>query len=288
MVVSSSFPSGNIPNCVVAPTVPKEQRVEAFQRDGCLFVPSLLPPSLVDELAAAIDDHVAHKLSKRVDITTENKDNDIASRASNPRFIMDYCNYYDIPAYRKIAKHIASQAAALMKSKTVRVYQDQVLIKEPGTLSANTIWHSDAPYLDIEGSQTINFWIPVDTVPRESALECVAGSHLKGPYIPRSYKTNQPLFDVPGGIDIPEVNENREAFPILGWEFQPGDGVFNSLACLHGAVEGSREGRRVLALRLIGDDVKVVEKPHFVVSSLGNKDYAGKEFPLVWDNGPVA
>lgn len=164
----------------------------------------------------------------------------------------------------------------------MRVYQDQIIVKEAGTLSCPTIWHSDTPYYDVEGSQTINAWIPVDPVPRLSTLEFVAGSHLQGPFIPRSYKTNEPLFEVRGGVDVPSINEDRPSFDIRGWDMQPGDVVFHSLATLHGSASGSRDGRRVLALRFIGDDVRMVKKDHFVVSSLANKSFEGRDFPKVW------
>jgi ectoine hydroxylase-related dioxygenase (phytanoyl-CoA dioxygenase family) len=62
---------------------------------------------------------------------------------------------------------------------------------------------------------------------------------------------------------------------------QPGDVVFHSLSTLHGSASGSSDGRRVLALRFIGDDVRVVKKYHFVVSSLANKSFEGRDFPKV-------
>jgi ectoine hydroxylase-related dioxygenase (phytanoyl-CoA dioxygenase family) len=184
--------------------------------------------------------------------------------------------------YQKVAQYLAPIAAQLMDSTSVKVYQDQVIVKESGTFSCPTIWHTDTPYYDIEGSQTVNAWIPLDRVPRPSTLEFWAGSHLKGPFIPRSYKTNLPLFDIENGIEIPQINSDRQSYDLRGWIVDPGDVVFHSLSTMHGSVCGSLEGRRVLAIRYIGDDCTVVKKDHFVVSSLGNKSFEGRPFPKVW------
>ncbi len=262
-----------ITNCDSSPPVAETQRKSYYKENGCVHAAGLLPARLVDVLASAIDTHLHSMLSPRADVTEHD---------GGKKFTMDYCNYHKISAYQTIAEFLAPMAAELMNSKTVRVYQDQIIVKEAGTLSCPTIWHSDTPYCDVEGSQTINAWIPVDPVPRLSTLEFVAGSHLQGPFIPRSYKTNEPLFEVPGGVDIPPINEDRESYQIRGWDMQPGDVAFHSLSTLHGSASGSRDGRRVLALRFIGDDVRVVKKDHFVVSSLANKSFEGRDFPKVW------
>ena len=40
-----------------------------------------------------------------------------------------------------------------------------------------TPWHQDQPYYNVDGTQNVSFWIPVDPVSRASTLEFVAGSH---------------------------------------------------------------------------------------------------------------
>ena len=80
--------------------------------------------------------------------------------------------------------------AALMRSRSARLYHDHMLTKEPGTRQ-RTPWHQDQPYYNIDGRQGCSFWIPVDAVSRESTLEFVAGSHL-GPWLmPRSFRDAQ-------------------------------------------------------------------------------------------------
>ena len=65
-----------------------------------------------------------------------------------------------------------------------------ILVKEPNTRQ-RTPWHQDQPYYNIEGSQNVSMWIPVDPVAREATLEFVAGSHL-GPWLmPRTFMDQQ-------------------------------------------------------------------------------------------------
>src|SRR5581483_9549384 len=56
--------------------------------------------------------------------------------------------------------------------------------------------------------------------------------------------------------DLPDIDADRDAFPILGWELEPGDAVFFHMLTLHaaGGVEGGRR-RRAFSVRFIGDDV---------------------------------
>ena len=57
-------------------------------------------------------------------------------------------------------------------------------------------------------------------------------------------------------MDLPDVESNRNGFPILGWEVQPGDAVCFHMLALHAArgVDGSNR-RRVFSVRFLGDDI---------------------------------
>ncbi len=118
---------------------------------------------------------------------------------------------------------MAETAGRLMQSKTVRLYHDHMLTKEPGTRQP-TPWHQDQPYYNIEGRQNASFWIPVDPVSRASTLEFVAGSH-RGPWLmPRSFLDSQAKWFPEGTLaDLPDIEAHRTDFPILGWELEPGD-----------------------------------------------------------------
>ncbi len=224
--------------------------VDRFQRDGAACIRRLFRPEEMAVLRAGIDENLAH-LSPRAKV---------ASGADDPgRFVEDFCNWQDIADYRRFIfdSALPETAGRLMQSTTVRLYHDHMLTKEPGTRQP-TPWHQDQPYYNVEGRQNISFWIPVDPVTRESTLEFVAGSHL-GPWLmPRSFMDAQAKWFPEGTLtDLPNIEAARDAFPILGWELQPGDAVCFHMLTLHAApgVTGTQR-RRVFSVRFLGDDMK--------------------------------
>jgi ectoine hydroxylase-related dioxygenase (phytanoyl-CoA dioxygenase family) len=183
----------------------------------------------------------------------------VASRDEDAgRFVEDFCNWQRIPEYEQFIRgsQAATIAGRLMGTGQVRLYHDHMLVKEPGTRQ-RTPWHQDQPYYNIAGSQTCSLWMPVDPVSRESTLEFVAGSHL-GPWLmPRTFMDSQARWFPEGSLqDLPDIEADRGSFPIVGWELEPGDGVFFHMLALHaaGGVGGDRR-RRAFSVRYMGDDV---------------------------------
>jgi len=224
------------------------QTVEQFQRDGAICIRQLFRPEEMALLRAGIDANLAH-LSPRAKV---------ASGADDPgRFVEDFCNWQENPLYRRFITESAlpETAGRLMRSTTARLYHDHMLTKESGTRQP-TPWHQDQPYYNIEGRQNVSFWIPVDPVNRESTLELIAGSHL-GPWLmPRSFMDAQARWFPEGTLaDLPNIDAARDAFPILGWDIEPGDAVCFHMLMLHGSrgVTGPHR-RRVFSVRFMGDD----------------------------------
>lgn len=224
--------------------------VSNYQRDGAICLRAQLDAGLIELLREGIDYNLAH-LSERAKV---------ASASEDPgRFVEDFCTWQQNPYYRRFIheSRLAATAAALMGSRTVRLYHDHMLTKEPGTRQ-RTPWHQDQPYYNIEGRQNVSMWIPVDPVSRASTLEFVAGSHL-GPWLmPRSFLDQQARWFPEGSLaDLPDIEAHRDAFPILGWALEPGDIVCFQMLTLHaaGGVDGTRR-RRVFSLRFIGDDIR--------------------------------
>lgn len=227
-----------------------EQTVQDYQRDGVCVIRQLLTPDEIALLRDGVEVNLAHPgpMAK------------VASRPDDPgRFFEDFCQWQNIKQFRRFIFEtpIALLAQRLMRSNTVRLHHDHCLVKEPGT-RARTPWHQDQPYYNIDGSQTISMWIPVDPVSRESTLEFVAGSH-KGPWLmPRTFMDNQAKWFPEGSLaDLPDIEAARDQFPILGWAIEPGDFVCFNMLTLHasGGVDGPNR-RRVVSVRMIGDDVR--------------------------------
>ena len=230
-----------------ATAVAPDATVAAYQRDGAVCLRGVLTPAEVEQLRHAIDANLATPSPRAI----------VASRPDDPGFfIEDFCNWADNDGYRATALDSAlpEVAARLMQSRSVRLYHDHMLTKEAGT-RAPTPWHQDQPYYNIDGFQNVSFWIPVDPVPREATLEFVAGSH-RGPWLmPRTFMDHQAKWFPEGSLaDLPDIEAQRDAFPLIGWALEPGDAVAFHMLSLH-ASRGSARRRRVFSLRYLGDDI---------------------------------
>jgi ectoine hydroxylase-related dioxygenase (phytanoyl-CoA dioxygenase family) len=259
-------------------------QVEAFQSDGAVVLRGLLTSAEVELLRRGIDANLAAPSPRAK----------VASARDDPGwFVEDFCCWQENDFYRRFIFESALGAvgAALMRSRSARLYHDHMLTKEPGT-TARTPWHQDQPYYNISGTQNCSFWIPVDPVAREATLEFVAGSQ-RGPWLmPRSFMDAQAKWFPPGSLaDLPDIEARRADHRILGWELAPGDAVCFHMLTLHGSggvPPGQR--RRVFSVRLLGDDVRHAPRrwqtsPDFPGLAQGLAPGAPMEhplFPLLW------
>ncbi len=228
---------------------------ESFRRDGAVVLRGALGPDQVELLAAGVERNLAAP-------------SELAIRTEEPgapgAFFEDFCNWQRIAEFERAVSELplAATAGTLTGSSQIRLFHDHVLVKEPGT-TTRTPWHQDQPYYCIDGSRTVSFWIPLDPVPRESTLEFVAGSHADGTwFMPRTFSEETPMVFEPGALaDVPDIEADRDAHEILGWELEPGDAVAFHMLTLHAAA-GTATRRRAFSLRLIGDDVRFAPRPH--------------------------
>ena len=264
--------------------VAPDSLVAHFGRDGAVKLSGLLTGFEVDLLRAGIDENLRSPSPLAI----------VASGPDDPgRFVEDFCNWQRIDEYRRIMfdSKLGAAAALLTGSHTVRLYHDHMLTKEPGTRQ-RTPWHQDQPYYNVEGTQNVSFWIPVDPVRRHSTLEFVAGSH-HGPWLmPRAFRDKQAKWFPEGTLaDLPDIEADRSRFSILGWATEPGDVIAFNMLTLHaaGGVD-SDVRRRVFSARFVGDDMR-----HAPRQWLTSPPFAGLEaelepgaaldhplFPVVW------
>jgi ectoine hydroxylase-related dioxygenase (phytanoyl-CoA dioxygenase family) len=227
-----------------------ETEREAFWRDGAVCLRGALTSAEIERLRAGIETNLARPSPRAK----------VASRPDDPgRFVEDFCSWQENEDYRRVIfeSRLAEAAGRLMQSRSVRLYHDHMLTKEPGTRQ-RTPWHQDQPYYNIEGRLNVSMWIPVDPVSRVSTLQFVAGSH-RGPWLmPRTFLDQQAKWFPEGSLaDLPDVDSNLEAYRILGWELTPGDVVCFHMLTLHSAagVDGTQR-RRVFSVRFLGDDIR--------------------------------
>ena len=227
--------------------------VQAYARDGAVVLRGIFTPEQVELVRAGVTRNLADPGPLAA----------VASDESDAgRFIEDFCNWQRIPEYEEFIRTspAADIARQLMQSEHVRLYHDHLLVKEPKT-QQRTPWHQDQPYYNVEGRINVSMWMPLDPVPRESTLEFVAGSHL-GPWLmPRTFRDEQAKWFPEGTLgELPKIEDDRDAYPILGWALEPGDAVWFHMLTLHGSA-GTTSMRRAFSLRFLGDDMVHAPRP---------------------------
>lgn len=226
--------------------------IDTFQRDGVVLIRGLWADH-VD----ALREGIAHNMAHPGPFASENH-----KAGETGRFFDDYCNWQSIPQFRDVIETsaVAEVAADLMQSRTVQMFHDHVLVKEPGTTMA-TPWHTDGPYYFVKGKQTVSFWSPLDPV-TNATLRTVAGSHnWEKPVLPTRWVSDENFF--PNKDDyMPIPDPDAEGMRVLEWDMMPGDAVAFNYDILHGA-RGNTSAiqRRAFSLRLVGDDARYVQRP---------------------------
>jgi ectoine hydroxylase-related dioxygenase (phytanoyl-CoA dioxygenase family) len=243
-----------------------ERLVADYERDGAVMVKGLFAP-FVEQLRAGVQ----RNMDEPGPYASEN-----FKPGDTGRFFDDYCNWQRIPEFEAVVRDpsIASAAATLMRSQTVQLFHDHVLVKEPGT-SRPTPWHQDAPYYFVDGRQTVSFWVPLDPV-TDASLRCVAGSHRwDKPVLPIRWVSEESFYADPE-VYRPIPDPDAEEMTVLEWAMEPGDAVAFNFSTLHGARgnEGAAR-RRAFSVRLVGDDARYVQRP-------------GRTSPPFPDHGMVA
>ena len=256
-----------------------DRQIQAFHRDGAVMIKGAMT-DWVDVMRAGVARNMEHP-SKYA------SENDVPE--GQGRFFDDYCNWTRIPEFEAAihASPAAAVAAELMKSKTVQMFHDHVLVKEPGT-SKPTPWHQDSPYYFVEGEQTVSFWSPLDPV-SEASLRCISGSHRwEKPVLPTRWLAETSFY--PDEDDyLPVPDPDAEGMRVLEWAMEPGDAVAFNYKTLHGARgNDSTQRRRAFSLRLVGDDARYVERPGRTSPPFPGHDMQPGErlredwFPYIW------
>jgi len=227
-------------------------QIDAFQRDGVVLIKGLFA-GYVDKIRQGIETN----MEQPGDYAAEN-----LKAGEGGRFFDDYCNWRRIGEFEHVIRNspAAEIAGDLMRSKTVQMFHEHVLVKEPGTSKA-TPWHQDGPYYFVDGMQNVSLWSPMDPV-KDATLRCVAGSHKwEKPVLPIRWLSEENFYaDDQTYMAVPDPDV--EGMPIREWAMEPGDAVAFNFGILHGARGNfTNSRRRAFSLRLLGDDARYVTRP---------------------------
>ncbi|MGI9483423.1 MAG: phytanoyl-CoA dioxygenase family protein [Hyphomicrobiales bacterium] len=254
-----------------------------YASDGVVFLEGVFS-DWVDLLRAGIEKLMADPSPRERSYTPDD---------GTARFFQDLVNWQRIPEFNDFVFNspAAEIAAGLMGSDTARFFHDHVLVKEPGT-SIVTPWHQDQPYYCTAGEKSASFWIPLDEVPQETALQCVAGSHLWGKiHRPKRFDGSD-LYESDTSEEMPDIDANKEDYNIVSWAMKPGDAVVFDFRIVHGAAAntGQLQRRRAFSARWVGDDAVFVDRkgrgspPFNHLTLKTGEPLDGPDFPLVYNS----
>lgn len=205
-------------------------------------------------------------------------------------FFQDYCVWSQVPEYKDfvLESPLGALASELTGSKTVQMFHDHVLVKEPGS-SFPTPWHQDQPYYCVEAKQTVSFWVPLDVVKRDNCVQYVKGSH-QGSQLYRPERFNgDALIENDTREAVPDIANNPDQFTILGWDVKPGDAIAFDFRTLHGAAgNNATTRRRAISFRLVGDDARISAEPAKCSPAFPDLDIplgaalSGHDFPVLY------
>ena len=256
-------------------------QIQDFQQDGAVALRGLFR-EWVEPLRAGIERNMAEPSAvARI----------YPAADGSGLFFGDYCNWSRFAEYADFLRHsaLAETTAQLMGAQTVRLFHEHVLVKEPGT-DMPTPWHHDQPYYSVDGEQNCSVWVALDAVPRDTAVEFVAGSHRWGRWFRPEKFDRTALYQDDGLEPVPDIDAERSRYRVLSWELEPGDAVAFHFLTLHSAPGNRAAGRRrrAFSARVVGDDARwAVRKgktsPPFTGVTLAAGDaLQGPEFPVLY------
>jgi ectoine hydroxylase-related dioxygenase (phytanoyl-CoA dioxygenase family) len=266
--------------------------IAAFREDGAVCLRGVIDADWIEALREGVAENLA---------TPGPYTKGYSPDGAVGRFTGDYCNWQRIEAYRRFAFEgpLAAIAGRAMGAERVQFFHEHMLVKEPGA-AERTPWHHDQPYWCVDGVQICSTWVPLDPVPRDTAVEYVAGSHRWGHWFaPKRFVDGNDHAADSAFEPVPDIDAMRDSHRILGWATEPGDCILFHALTLHGA-PGNRSlstRRRAVAFRWFGDDARFARRPDvtsppFPELTLQPGDRLDTPlFPVVWpraEAGPAA
>jgi ectoine hydroxylase-related dioxygenase (phytanoyl-CoA dioxygenase family) len=152
------------------------------------------------------------------------------------------------------ATRFSRLAAELMGVRSVRLYHDEALIKDPG--ANQSPWHKDHYNWPLATHHTIKLWLALSDIPLETgAIRFAAGTHRAGqfPELTPSYEADQLFNRI--------IRQHR--VPVESFAMKAGDMACYAGELLHAALANASDARReALAIIYYEDGTRVMEPNH--------------------------
>ena len=253
-----------------------EEHHLTFRRDGFIRLPNVLSPGAVVRLR----EELINLLNK-----TFPKNN------RNNRFLSLEMMWIESPIIRQyvLSPRIAKISADLLSVKSVRLYHDNTLSKEPGC--GRTPWHYDDHHFPLETNDVVTAWMPAQPVPKAMGpLSFAKPLNVFNLVKNINFNKNDTSYDK----NVTEVFKANNV-AIDSKPFAIGEASFHHNLSFHTAGENrTSQSRIVLANTYFADGARVVEKPTMVsgdwqkfIPGVGPGEIAASELnPICWPVTP--
>ena len=260
-----------------------DDEIAAFWRDGVVCLRQVMPHDWLARMGPPVEEALADPAMTDLsamggDLAAAGAtlliDGPTAARPARGQFMAGTDHYLEIPAFREfaLASPLGEIVARLLRSNQVQLYEDSVLVKEPGT-AERTAFHQDLAYFHLDGTQVCTTWVPLDPVTSETgAVQFVVGSHRRATrYRPNFFVTTMAM---PGtdGDEVPDYSGRvtGDGAQIVSFDTKPGDITVHHARTIHGAFPNTstQQRRRAISVRFAGDDAVFAvkrgapQKPH--------------------------
>ena len=223
-----------------------EEHHLAFRRDGFIKLPNVLSPAAVSRLR----EELIRLLSKTF---PENN--------RNNRFLSLEMMWLESPIIRRyvLSPRIAKISANLLSVKSVRLYHDNALSKEPGC--GRTPWHYDDHHFPLETNDVVTAWMPAQPVP-EAMVPLSFAKPLNVFNLVKNINFNK--NDTSYDKKVTEVFKANQVV-IESGPFKMGEASFHHNLSFHTADSNkTSQSRIVLANTYFADGARVIKEPTMV------------------------
>lgn len=267
--------------------------VETLHRDGVVFLPGMFDREWIRRMSGALDRVEARY--RRLERVATHTERDVRRDIF---FTLSYRWTHD-PDFAAFAfeSPLSLLARNLMQcQERLGLFLDQVFIQKRRAVPSH--WHHARSAVPLTGRQFLNIWVPFDPVPAgRGSLGFVIGSHRWDRWFMAAGHHLLPRKDRRFGEnnrykaeDIPPIDENPDRYPVVTWDFQPGDAVAFGMNVVHKATGDPTTTihRRAITTRWWGDDIVYDHRPRQLGPILraglrtGDRLDGCDLFPLVW------
>lgn len=237
-----------------------EAAIAAIEADGVVCLRNFLAASEMPAIHEGCNEALRAPTSQAQSIGDD----------GGPSFFYDFNVSDRIEAFRRLRDDtaMADIAMQLMRSSTVVRYFDNLFIKDAGGGAASP-WHEDASFQRVTGRDSVNFWVAFDPVPRQTALQYLAGSHLRDEpiYLMGHFDDGDDYDGIVTRNRVPSrpVEELGAEYERVWWDLEPGDALVWFHRTLHGAPANTLPiSRRAIAYIWVGDDAYYDASPGYI------------------------